>query len=70
MTPDPQRSFTPEQWMRVTVKELWMFAISTMWWKHQCNTELHGTDGAISLKTKWKEMALEAVSVFQRMYHW
>jgi hypothetical protein len=34
----------------------------------QCNTELHGTDGAISLETRWRkrETALEeAVSVYQ-----
>jgi hypothetical protein len=34
-------------------------------WK-QCNTELHGADGAISLQTRQKETALvEAVSVYQ-----
>jgi hypothetical protein len=41
--------FTPEQeqWMRVTIKELWIFAISV---RNQYNKEIHGPDGAISRK--------------------
>jgi hypothetical protein len=59
----PGESFTPDQWMRTVIKELWMFSIAI--WK-QRNTEMHhGTDGAISMEQRRKETAMEAVSVYQ-----
>ena len=58
----PGESFTPDQWMRTIIKELWVFSITI--WK-QRNTELHGTDGAISLEKRRKETATEAISVYQ-----
>jgi hypothetical protein len=49
--------------MRTVIKELWVFSIAI--WK-QRNTELHGTDGAISmLEQRRKESATEAVAVYQ-----
>jgi hypothetical protein len=44
--------------MRTVNKELWVFLIAI--WK-QRNTELHGTDGAISMEQRRKETATEAV---------
>jgi hypothetical protein len=38
--------------MRTVIKELWVFSIAI--WK-QRNTELHGTDGAISMEHGRKE---------------
>ena len=58
----PGESFTPEQWMRSVIKELWKFSITI--WK-QRNTELHGTDSAISLERRRKETATEAAAVYQ-----
>jgi hypothetical protein len=58
----PGESFTPEQWMRTVIKEIWVFSIAI--WK-QRNSELHGTDGAISMEQRRKEMATEAVAVYQ-----
>jgi hypothetical protein len=59
----PGESFTPDQWMRTVIKELWVFSIAI--WK-QRNTELHGTDGAISMEQeRRKETATEAVAVYQ-----
>jgi hypothetical protein len=48
--------------MRTVIKELWVFSIAI--WK-QRNTELHGTDGAISMEQHRKETATEAVAVYQ-----
>jgi hypothetical protein len=48
--------------MRTVVKELWVFSIAI--WK-QPNTELHGTDGAISMEQRRKEAETEAVAVYQ-----
>jgi hypothetical protein len=48
--------------MRTVMKELWVFSIAI--WK-QRNTELHGTDGAISMDQRRKETATEAVAVYQ-----
>jgi hypothetical protein len=58
------KSFTPDQWMRTVIKELWVFSIAI--WK-QRNTELHGrTDGTISMEQRRKETATEAVlAVYQ-----
>jgi hypothetical protein len=59
----PGKSFTLEdQWMRTVIKELSVFLIAI--WK-QWNTELHGTDGAISMEQRRKETATEAVAVYQ-----
>jgi hypothetical protein len=56
-------SFTLDQWMRTVIKELWVFSIAI--WKHR-NTELHGTDGAISMEQWRKETVTdEAVAVYQ-----
>jgi hypothetical protein len=43
----PGESYTADQWMRSVIKELWELSIHI--WK-QRNTELHGTDSAISLE--------------------
>jgi hypothetical protein len=59
----PGESFTPDQWMRTVIKELWVFSIAI--WK-QRNTELHGTHGAISMEQRRKETATEAVVVYQQ----
>jgi hypothetical protein len=48
--------------MRTVIKELWVFSIAI--WK-QRKTELHGTDGAISMEQRRKETATEAVAVYQ-----
>jgi hypothetical protein len=48
--------------MRTIIKELWEFSITI--WK-QRNSELHGTDGAISLERRRKDTATEAVAVYQ-----
>ena len=58
----PGESFTPDQWMRTVIKELWEFSI-TIW--IQRNAELHGTDGAISMEQRRKDTANEAVMVYQ-----
>jgi hypothetical protein len=59
----PGDSFTPDQWMRTVIKELWEFSITI--WK-QRNAELHGTDGAISMEQRRKDTANnEAVAVYQ-----
>jgi hypothetical protein len=58
----PGESFTLDQWMRTVIKELWVFSIAI--WK-QLNTELHGTNGAISMEQCRKETATEAVAVYQ-----
>jgi hypothetical protein len=50
--------------MRTVIKELWAFSIAIPVWK-QWNTELHGTDGAISMEQRRKETATEAVAVYQ-----
>ena len=60
----PGESFTPDQWIRTVIKELWAFSIAIPVWK-QWNTELHGTDGAISMEQRRKETATEAVAVYQ-----
>jgi hypothetical protein len=49
----PGESFTPDQWMRTVIKELWVFSITTIW--KQRNSELHGMDGAISMAGTNKE---------------
>jgi hypothetical protein len=48
--------------MRTLIKELWVFSITI--WK-QRNSELHGTDGAISMEQRTKDTANEAVAVYQ-----
>jgi hypothetical protein len=48
--------------MRTVIKELWIFSI--VLWK-QGNTELHGTDDAISMEQCRKETVNEAVAVYQ-----
>jgi hypothetical protein len=49
--------------MRTVIKEHWVFLIAI--WK-QRNTELHGTDSAISMEQQRKETATEAgVAVYQ-----
>jgi hypothetical protein len=54
-TPVWCESFTPDQWMRTVIKELWAFSIAI--WK-QRNAELRGgTDGAISMEQRRKETA-------------
>jgi hypothetical protein len=58
----PGESFTPDQWMRTVIKELWVFSIAI--WK-PCNMKLHGTDGAISMEQGRKETATEALAVYQ-----
>jgi hypothetical protein len=57
-----ESSFTPDQWMRTVIKELSVFLIAIC---KQRNTELHGTDGAISMEQCRKETAKEAVAVYQ-----
>ena len=58
----PGSSFTPDQWMRTVISELWHFSITI--WKHR-NAEYHGTDGAISLEHRRKETAAAAQHVYQ-----
>jgi hypothetical protein len=53
---------TGPELMRTVIKELCVFSIAT--WK-QRSTELHGTDGAISMEQGRKETATEAVAVYQ-----
>jgi hypothetical protein len=45
------------------IKELWAFLIAAIWNK-QRNTELHGTDGAISMEKRRKETGTKAVVVY------
>jgi hypothetical protein len=59
----PGESFTPDQWMRTVIKELcWVFSIA-IWKQHK--TELHGTDGAISIEQRRQETMMEAGAVYQ-----
>ena len=58
----PGEAFTPDQWMRTVIKELWIFSITI--WK-QRNSELHGTDGAISAEQRRKDTATESVEEYQ-----
>jgi hypothetical protein len=59
----PGESFTPDQWMRTVIKELWVFSIAL--WK-QCYMELHGIgDGTVSMEQRRKETVTEAVAVYQ-----
>jgi hypothetical protein len=58
----PGDSYTSDQWMRTVIKEFWKLLIHI--WK-QKNTELHGTDSAISLERRCKERANEAAAVYQ-----
>jgi len=58
----PGDSFTPEQWMRTVIQELWTFSI-TVW--NQRNTELHGLNGFISAERLRKETADAAIQVYQ-----
>jgi hypothetical protein len=58
----PGSSFTPDQWMRTVILELWIFSITV--WK-QRNSEYHGTDGSISLEHRRKEAAAAAENVFE-----
>jgi predicted dehydrogenase len=54
---------TGPEWLRTVIKELCVFSIAI--WKQRQNTELHGTDGAISLEQHRKETATKAVAVYQ-----
>jgi hypothetical protein len=47
--------------MQTVIKELWKFLIQI--WK-QRNTELHGTDSAISLEKRRKETATEVKHIY------
>jgi hypothetical protein len=47
--------------MRTVIKELWVLSIAIVW--KQRNTEVHGTDGAISMGQRRNETATEAVAV-------
>jgi len=58
----PGDSFTPEQWMRTVIQELWTFSI-TVW--NQRNTELHGLNGFISAEKLRKETADAVIHVYQ-----
>ena len=58
----PGKSFTPEQWMRTVIKELWTFSI-VVW--NQRNTELHGLNGFISAEKLRKETATAAIHKYQ-----
>jgi hypothetical protein len=60
----PGESFTPDQWMRTVIKELWVFSIAMIW--KQRNMELYGTgDSAISMEERRKETATgKAVAVY------
>jgi hypothetical protein len=49
--------------MQTVIKELWILSITI--WK-QCNTELHGTVSALSLKGRRKEAATAAAHVYQQ----
>ena len=59
----PGESYTSDQWMQNVIKELWILSITI--WK-QCNTELHGTDSALSLERRRKEVATVAAHVYQQ----
>ena len=58
----PGKPFTPDNWMRNVIKELWDFSIAI--WK-QRNLELHGQNGAILMEQHQKDTAMEAASVYQ-----
>ena len=59
----PGESYTSDQWMRSIITELWKLSITI--WK-QRNTELHGTDSALSLERRRKEAATAAAHVYQQ----
>jgi hypothetical protein len=48
--------------MRSVIKELWELSINI--WK-QRNTELHGTDSALSLERRRKDTATEAENIYE-----
>jgi hypothetical protein len=58
----PGESYTANQWMRSVIKELWELSIHI--WK-QRNTELHGTDSALSLERRRKDTATEAEHIYE-----
>jgi hypothetical protein len=58
----PGESYTADQWMRSVIKELWELSINI--WK-QRNTELHGTDSALSLERRRKDTATEAENIYE-----
>ena len=58
----PGPAFTPDQWLRTTIKALWNFSL-TIW--RARNLEYHGENGAISQERIRKVMALQAKAVYQ-----
>ena len=57
----PGETFTPDRWMRTMINEVWKFSL-TLW--KQRNTELHGTDGALTLERRRKEAVTRATNIF------
>jgi hypothetical protein len=58
----PGPAFTPEQWLRTTIKALWTFSLSI--WRAR-NLELHGENGVTSQERIRKVTALKATAMFQ-----
>jgi hypothetical protein len=58
----PGEYYTSDHWMRSVITALWQFSIHI--WK-QRNTELHGTDSALSLERRHKEATGAATVVYQ-----
>jgi hypothetical protein len=58
----PGDSFTPDQWMRTTIKAIWDFSM-TLW--RQRNAALHGENGTLSKEKTRRETAARAAAVYQ-----
>jgi hypothetical protein len=58
----PGPSFTPDQWLRTTIKALWTFSL-TIW--RARNLEFHGDNGSISQERTRKATALQATAVYE-----
>jgi hypothetical protein len=58
----PGPAFTPDQWLRTTIKALWTFSLSI--WRAR-NLELHGENGGTSQERIRKVTALKATAIFQ-----
>ena len=57
----PGEAFTPDQWMRTTIEEIWIFAMKL--WK-QRNIDLHGETNEITMERQRKETATKATAVY------
>jgi hypothetical protein len=58
----PGPSFTPDQWLRTTIKAIWTFSL-TIW--RARNLEFHGDNGSLSQERIRRVTALQATAMYQ-----